>query len=88
MADLPDLMREHADYMDSVTDFIGSPDAIARALRDGADEIEQLRAGVFTLYWEPDTSFIDLPQAAETVIGGTEIKLVGTSLKEVNPDDV
>lgn len=40
--DLPKLMREHADYMDTVTDFIGSPDAIARALRAGADRIEQL----------------------------------------------
>ena len=40
--DLPKLMREHADYMETVTDFVGSPDAIDRALRDGADGIEYL----------------------------------------------
>jgi len=34
----PDLLREHADYILSVPDFVGSPDAIADALRWGADQ--------------------------------------------------
>lgn len=41
MTNLPKLMREHADYMETVTDFVGSPGAIAKALRDGAKEIER-----------------------------------------------
>ncbi len=45
-ADLPELMRQHADYMATVTDFVGSPDAIERALLKGADEIERLRAAL------------------------------------------
>ncbi len=44
MTDLAELMRQHADYMATVTDFVGSPDAIERALLKGADEIERLRA--------------------------------------------
>lgn len=37
------LMREHADYMASYNEpFVGSTDAIARALRTGADRIDQL----------------------------------------------
>lgn len=69
MTDLPELMRQHAEYMDSVTDFVGSPDAISRALRQGADEIKRLREEIGRL-----NQLIGDQQAAafEMAFGGYE----------------
>ena len=59
MTDLPELMRDYADYMETVTDFVGSPDAIARALREGADKIERLRTALHgaVVFFEEATEY-------------------------------
>ena len=46
MADI-DVMRQHAEYLESYSEpFVGSTDAIARALREGVDRIKWLEAAL------------------------------------------